>query len=147
MSTGVKVHFQLEQDEDGYPPIAVESVWAKKDVGKNEFVLDNVPFFVRTATLGDTITAIPDDQGTLWFQGMARRSTNSLVRVVFFEPSAMDSVGEKLISLGCAIEYLRIHNLLAASIPSFKVFTDVQHYLASEAEKGTIDYEEAIIRQ
>lgn len=142
-----KVNFPLEQDEDGYPPIAVESIWAKKGRRVNEFILDNIPFFARAATLGDIITALPDEHGNLWFQGLLRRSANSLMRVVFFEPESITDVGQCLVSLGCAVEYLRTHNLLAASVPRTTRFADIQKYLASEADKGTLDYEEAIIRQ
>ncbi len=146
MNRDVKIHFRLEQDDDGYPPVEVESIWAIKGTVENEFVLDNIPFFIRTATVGDTIVALPDDQGNLWFLRTIRKSPNSLVRVVFFQPSAMEEIGAYLVGLGCDVEYFGSHNLLAASIPSSASFTEVQRYLAQESAKGIIDYEEAIIR-
>ena len=81
MADGVKIHFQLEQDEDGYPPVAVESVWAQPAGQTGEYIVDNVPFFTRDATIGDTVR-VREDDGNLWFERVVARSTNSLVRVV-----------------------------------------------------------------
>jgi hypothetical protein len=39
----VKIAFKLEQDEDGYPPAEVETVWAQEDNGY--YIIANVPFF------------------------------------------------------------------------------------------------------
>ena len=48
----VKILFQLTQDEDGYPPIQVEGVWAlSAPDGADGYLIDNVPFFTRDATL------------------------------------------------------------------------------------------------
>lgn len=49
----IKVTFRLEQDEDDYPPFAVEDLWALATDKPAEFVIDNIPFFVRAVALGD----------------------------------------------------------------------------------------------
>ncbi len=113
----VKVHFRLAQDEDGYPPVAVESVWAQPGANAREFVIDNVPFFAREATVGDTIL-ITEEAGQRWFEAVVHRSRNSLVRVVFFDRTCVDRVSDQLTALGCSTEYLREHNLLAVCIPA-----------------------------
>jgi hypothetical protein len=46
----VKVLFQLEQDEDGYPPASVESLWALPK-GEGLFQVDNIPFFATGVAL------------------------------------------------------------------------------------------------
>ncbi|MCI0671616.1 MAG: DUF4265 domain-containing protein, partial [Myxococcaceae bacterium] len=140
------VHFRLTQDEDGYPPVAVESVWAQPGANVREFVIDNVPFFTREATLGDTVS-IREEEGHRWFEAVLHPSRNSLVRIVFFDRTCVDRVSAHLTGLGCSTEYLREHNLLAVSIPESVRLRDVQDYLQSEAAQGTLDYEEPILRQ
>jgi hypothetical protein len=142
----LKVHFQLVQDEDGYPPAAVESVWAQPTTKPGEYVLDNVPFFARDATIGDVVL-VREEDGHLWFNKVVHRSTNSLLRVVFFDRTAVERVNERLVNLGCSTEHLKAHNLLAVSIPDTVNLRDVQSYLQSEAGAGVLDYEEPILRQ
>lgn len=142
----VKIHFHLEQDEDGYPPIAVESLWAEPGPKPSEYVIDNVPFFVREATIGDTVL-VRNEDGGYWFDRLLSRSLNSLIRVVFFDRDIINAVSEKLTEMGCSTEYLREHNLMAVNIPSSVTLGDVQAYLQSEAGVGRIDFEEPILRQ
>ena len=146
MADGVKIHFRLEQDADGYPPVAVESVWAQPAAEAGEYVVDNVPFFTREATIGDTVRARKED-GNLWFKSVVARSENSLVRIVFFERGAVGAISRQLESLGCSVEYIATHNLLAVSIPGNVLLADIQAYLQHEAKADKIDYEEAILRQ
>jgi len=50
----IKVHFELEIVEDGFPPITVESLNAYLlDDGKIE--LDNTPFFAESVAVGDIL--------------------------------------------------------------------------------------------
>ena len=146
MGRSVRIHFPLQQDEDGYPPVAVESVWAQPSTQAREYVLDNVPFFARDATIGDTVL-IREEDGNLWFEKLMYRSGNSLVRVVFFDPDVVKVVSDRLVSMGCDVEYLQDHELLAVSIPASTALSEVQGYLQAEATTGTIDYEEPILRQ
>lgn len=146
MTSPVKVHFRLMQDEDGYPPATVESLWAKTGVNTDEYVVDNVPFFACDATIGDTVL-VREEEGHRWFEKLVHSSPNSLLRVVFFDRSCIDKVNEHLVALGCSTEYVKQYNLLAVSVPGTTSLSEVQNYLRAEAEKGSIDYEEAILRQ
>jgi hypothetical protein len=146
MSQQTKIYFQLVQDEDGYPPVAVESVWAWPGEKIGEYIIDNVPFFTCDATLGDVVVT-RDEEGHRWFETVAHRSRNSLVRVVFFDPTCVERISKYLQNLGCSTEYEKTHNLLAVSIPEEVELTEVQAYLENETSAGKIDYEEAILRQ
>lgn len=146
MTSTVKLHFHLTPDEDGYPPVTVESLWAEPGSNQGEYVIDNVPFFARDATIGDTVLAREED-GQYWFHKLVSRSQNSLVRVVFFDQAFVDAIGKQLVDFGCAIEYLRPHNLMAVSVPGNVDLATVQEYLQAETSAGTIDYEEPILRQ
>ena len=134
----------MVQDEDGYPPVAVESVWAHPVGGADEYVLENVPFFARDATIGDVVLT-REDEGGLWFETIVRRSRNSLLRVVFFDRTCVERVNERLVAFGCATEYISTHNLLAVSVPDAVDLGAVQSYLQGEAGAGILDYEEPII--
>ncbi len=142
----VKINFRLKQDEDGYPPVAVESLWAEPGVKSGEYVIDNVPFFVQNVTIGDTVL-VREEDGQCWFNEILSRSRNSLIRIVFFNRNCVESVNRRLVEMGCSTEYLREHNLMAVSIPGDIALTDVQAYLQSEASASRIDYEEPILRQ
>jgi hypothetical protein len=146
MTDQVKVFFHLNQDEDGYPEVSVESVWAKPTGCADEYIVDNIPFFIREATIGDTLKVIKED-GVLWFDSLLRGSGNSLIRVVFFEDLSKEKVNEKLNAMGCSTEYSKDHNLLAVNIPAEVNLPDVQAYLQSESDLGRIDFEEPILGQ
>ena len=146
MASPVKVHFHLSQDEDGYPPVAVESLWAEPGANAKEYVIDNIPFFARDATIGDTVL-VCEEEGNRWFERLVCCSSNSLLRVVFFDRSRVEEINKRLVSLGCSTEYMKEYNLLAVSVPETAKLGDVQSYLQAEAGAGHIDYEEAILRQ
>lgn len=146
MTDRVKIFFQMQQDEDGYPPITVESVWAKPSAKVDEYVLENIPFFSREATFEDTVKAREED-GQLWFDGLITHSSNSLVRVVFHDRECEPRVKQELAKLGCELEYFEQYNILAVSIPGDIHLSDVQAYLAHESDAGNIGYEEPILRQ
>lgn len=141
----VKVHFPLLQDEDGYPPVAVESMWARPDVGRDTYVIDSIPFFARDVALGDIVTVRSDEGGNLWFDQTARRSGNSLVRIVFFDPTCVDRIRHRLRSIGCSTEYDGAHKLLAVNVPDGEKLRATQAYLKDEASQGCLDYEEPIL--
>lgn len=146
MTERVKIFFQMQQDEDGYPPITVESVWATPSEKVGEYVLDNIPFFFREATFEDTVKAY-EENGQLWFDCLTVNSSNSLIRVVFHDREYEPRIEKELAGLGCEVEYFEQYNLLAVSIPGGVKLSDVQAYLAHETDAGTIDYEEPILRQ
>lgn len=147
MSSGVKIHFELQQDSDGYPPVGVESVWAHPGIEESQYVIDNTPFFAYEATLGDIVKVTESDDGLLWFAALVEASTNSLVRVVFFDRGATEDVTEALMRSGCIVERMLEYNIIAASIPASISLEAVRAYLDTAAADGIIDYEEAIVRQ
>ena len=60
----VKVRFVLDREDDDWPPLATEGVWARP-VGEGEFELDNVPWFARGVAFGDRVRAEPDSDGAV----------------------------------------------------------------------------------
>jgi len=139
-----KINFKLQQDQEGYPPVAVETVWAQKAEPEG-FFLDNIPFFEREATLGDLVFATERD-AVLWFERIIKPSGNSLLRLVFFDNAPMDQIRQEIRNLGCESELFQEHMLLAINVPPEQSLKTIQEYLASAAARGWIDYEEPILR-
>src|SRR5688572_8638585 len=94
-----KVFFKLEQDEDEWPPVSVESVWADR-VGENRFKLNNVPYFAKDVSYGDIIECeILED--VPWFLRLLESSNNSTVHVFCFDSKIMSDFTAWLKSKNC----------------------------------------------
>lgn len=144
MGASIKINFKLQPDADGYPPVAVESLWANP-VGR-AFEIDSIPFFTSDATVGDMVLAVPDQTGALWFDSVEHQSQHSLIRVVFFEPECERLVAARLTALGCSTEGMKAFKLLAVDVPVDVKLSDVQDYLRTEVSAGRLDFEEPLLR-
>ncbi|NOK23641.1 DUF4265 domain-containing protein [Corallococcus carmarthensis] len=145
MTERKRVFFQLIQDDEGYPPVSAESLWTIPVQG-GRFVLDNVPFFARDATIGDTIE-VREEEGRLWYRATVDRSGNSLLRVIMYDSAKITEVTTALRSLGCETELSEQHRLLAVSVPASASLPAVQRYLMDMASRDVLDYEEPLLRQ
>ena len=141
-----KIQFELQQDEDGYPPSGVESVWAVHADKPGQYVIDNIPFFARQATLDDVVHAEPTANG-LTFVRVVRPSQNSLIRVVVYAPDDIATVRSRLAELGCSTEAFSSRKLVAVNIPREADLAAVQAYLADLEARDLGSYEEPILRQ
>jgi hypothetical protein len=136
-----KLIFRLKRDEDGYPPVDYEGVWMDR-VDERSGVVDNIPFFSRDASLGDTVEfeRVGDE---LRYVATIKRSGNSLIRVVYYDadPAALLGLIEEH---GCETELDTTHRLIAVSVPPGKL-SQVQAFLAGREAEGYLGYEEAIL--
>lgn len=144
-SKEVKINFRVQVGSDGYPPVAVESLWAQPV--EDGYIIDSIPFFASDATSGDRIHAQLGDADALWFAGVIERSGNSLIRVVFFDLLCEDALAAKLKELGCGTERMPQFKLMAIDVPREVSLAQVQVYLRGKASEGLLDYEEPILRQ
>lgn len=145
MGPDIKINFQLKPGEDGYPPVSVESLWARELNGF--YVIDSIPFFTSEATVGDIVCARRDHENVLWFESVEVASLSSLVRVVFFDVTFANAIAEILSRIGCGVEHLREFKLLAVDVPASVDLSEVQDILVANAAKGYLDFEEPILRQ
>lgn len=145
VNSTVKIHFRLKPSDDGYPSVAVESLWANS--ASDSYIVDSIPFFTSDATNGDRAIASPGEGGALWFDAVLQRSGNSLIRVGFFDATSQDDIVGYLTKLGCSTERMQQFKLLAIDVPPNVSLTVVQDYLQAQAAAGHIDYEEPILRQ
>jgi hypothetical protein len=140
-----RIIFEIEQDEDGYPGVGAETVWATS-VGENTYKIDNIPFFVRDATLGDIIEAT-EINGVLAFKHTLSRSGNSLIRVHYAAEVDPQSIRDELTNLGCSSEWHNHDRLIAINVPPNVPLAKVQAFLRQGFEQERFDYEEAILMQ
>ena len=150
MNNHVHLIFPLIQDEENYPPVGSERLWAKK-VGDYSFEVDNIPFFVKGVSSGDVVTA-EEKEGTLYFKEVEKLSGNSTIRVVVFGD---DNVKDKttiglrsdLEKRGCEIEISKTYNLISINVPPLASLKEVIEHLKKGAVEFKWDYEEAVLRQ
>jgi hypothetical protein len=141
-----RITFHIEQDEDGYPPVTIETVWARRLGTSDEYVIDNLPFFARDATLGDVVRAKSTPSG-LVFEEVVKWSPNSLIRVVVYDPSEMKEIRRKLKELGCSTEEFAERQLIAVDVPGDVKLASVQEYLEGLSQRDIAGYEEPILKQ
>ncbi|HEU4328254.1 MAG TPA: DUF4265 domain-containing protein [Roseiflexaceae bacterium] len=137
-----KILFRLKQDDDGYPPVSYESVWAAQQ--GTHYQIDNIPFFTREATCDDVVEATVVD-GELWFVRVVQYSRSSLLRAVYFDGTDQAAVRAELERLGCSTEWAQQFRLIAISVPNDVAIEPVLEYLKREEEQGRLSYEEAVI--
>src|SRR5690242_15182828 len=96
-SKRAKVFFELESDQEGYPPVSSEFLWCIP-TGHGTYIIDNIPFFVRDVSLEDEISAKKAGR-VLWFSRLLKKSRNSTVRILLRKPDLTNMIREKLENL------------------------------------------------
>jgi hypothetical protein len=148
----VKVHFDLSQDENGYPPVTSESIWAVP-LGQLHFRLDNIPFFVCGVSCFDVILARLDVNGLLKYVRLLETGGHSTLRVLFYESTSdtrpMDERVRELRStfrnLMCTSELSHIPRLISVDVPPEVNLNRVLCILDAGENQELWEYEEASI--
>ncbi|HSP79915.1 MAG TPA: DUF4265 domain-containing protein [Myxococcaceae bacterium] len=143
----VKVIIPLEQDEDGYPPVGSERLWAL-EAGEGRYKLDNIPFFARELALGDIASAVPEegaDEGILRYQQLLEPSGHSTFRVLVHDESPVQEVCSLLERLGCGTERSHLPRLVAIDIPPTVSLEAVRQALEPGRAQERWDYEESCL--
>jgi hypothetical protein len=140
----VKVFFRLEPDEDGYPPVEVESLWGLRRSKGVE--LDNIPFYARGVALGDVVAVKADPDGVLWFDGLVRASGHSTIRLWFAREDDVQSTCAELRTFGCSYEG-DLPRLVAIDIPPNVPYDSIREYLDRQEAASVFEYEEACLGQ
>jgi len=94
----VKVAFELEQDENGYPPEEWETLWAS-EVEDGLCCLDNIPFFARGVSPGDVVR-VRREGGSRIFEEVVRPSRNSVFQVYLTDEKDMPAARAAFVNLG-----------------------------------------------
>jgi hypothetical protein len=138
-----KILFRVEQDEDGYPGVGSEGVWARP-LGDGTFELDNVPFYARGVSCGDRVKA-KLAQGAFWFDGVVARGGHSTLRVIAFDEKRVPEIRDSLKRLGCSTE-LNGNSLIAVDVPARTKLEPIVTMLRRRHAADELDYEEALLQ-
>jgi uncharacterized protein DUF4265 len=139
----VRVRFQLRQDDDGWPPVASEGVWAVS-LGGNLVCLDNIPWFARNVASGDTFRTSADSDGVLWATDKVEWSGNCTVRVVPYQKGPLagsrQAVLDAFARLGVDGEGLQQYGIVALNVPPDIDLGAVKRLLYQGVEDGWWEY-------
>lgn len=136
----VKVYFRLEQDEDGFPPAGVESLWAEP-VDARHCRLDNVPFFVREVANRDVVE-VREEEGNLWFVRVTQEGGHGTIRVVAYDKARADDVRRTIRGFGCAVEQSHIDGYMSVDVRPESKKQELLDYLQREHAADRLDYDE-----
>jgi uncharacterized protein DUF4265 len=141
----VKIYFELPEEEGGYPPDRVESLWAEQ-LGPRDFKIDNIPIYVRGIGSGDIVAAEPDYEGQLQFKELLQSSGNSVFRLYIFDEKEVPSLRRTLRGLGYESEQSHVPNLVAVEIPANKPIQPFLNLILKQAGEKHLEYQEAALR-
>jgi hypothetical protein len=141
----VKIAFELQQDEEGYPPDKWETLWASGAGQGGAYCIDNVPFYAKGISSGDVVYAEPRE-GQLVFIRLLQPSTNSVFRLYVADADDAKSARDSFRELGCESEQSHIPKLFAVEIPGSVAMEPVAALLDSGAEAGRWEYEQGVLR-
>jgi hypothetical protein len=138
-----KVFFRLERDEDGYPPVDWESLWAVP-LGGGKYRLDNVPFYAKGVSFGDTVAAVVKDEQLVVVE-LVGFGGHSTVRVIVYDEAMTSEIREELRAIGCSTELSHIASFFSVDVPANVDYEAVVSLLQKHSDAGKIDYEESAI--
>jgi hypothetical protein len=141
----VKVHFQLEVDDDGWPPVSLESLWAV-DLGDGTARLDNTPWFVRGVARGDVVRVDLDDDGLRWATETVAASGNCAIRLIVQDDSGSITARRGVLAdfqqLGADGEGIEQYGMVALDVPPGADLPAIWKLLRQGAADGRWDWEE-----
>lgn len=139
-----KVIFRLEADEDGFPPVAFESLVATQ-ISDGIFRLDNSPFFVRAISYGSMVHATPSEgQGTYEFEQVVAGSDFTSISIILLDRAVDDVLKNLFKASDCIIEYGEFGKLrmFAVAIPPEGNYSGIRERLVSLEENGQLSFAE-----
>ena len=124
-----KIEFPLEI-EDGYPPISVESLNARR-VENEQFEILNTPFFVKNVAYGDFVSASKQQDGRLVFDACTKWSGFKAISIILLDDSMDTEIMDLLRGLQCVIEYGEFGDLrmVAVGVPVSVDYTQIRNSL------------------
>ncbi len=137
----VKITFRLVQDEDGYPGVGYESMWARH-LTDGTFEIDNIPFYSYDVAVGDIVKAQEVD-GELFFSERVKDSGNSVIRMLIHNRDELDKVRAELRALGCDSEGDGV--VLAVNVPAAVSYAPIFRFLVEGDRAKRWGFEEAVL--
>jgi hypothetical protein len=145
----VTVRFDMEEDDDGWPPVASEGLWAEP-LGADRYRLANTPWFARGFSNGDVVLALPDEHQVLWARETVEWGGRLTVRVIPHRDGplagSVESVIDAFTPLGVGAEGAKpSFPIVALDIPGDADFPAILGLLREGQANGSWDFEEGSI--
>ena len=140
----IGVDFPIEIEEDGWPPLAVESLRAIFSA-PNRARIDNTPFFAKRVALGDVVSVIGNGHnGKFTLDKIIESSGNSSIAIILRDHGCKQQLVEYFSVANCFCEFgeFGATKMLAASVPSIRSYFDIFIFLTRLEERGQISFAE-----
>lgn len=143
------VVFPLVQDDDGWPPVSSERVWAVP-LGDDQYRIDNAPWFVWDVAVGDIVRAISEGPTSHpVYAAMLRPSDHVTIRLVCFRSGPLQGdlarALEPFTRLGVYGEGVKQYGMLSLDIEPSAPMQQLVALLRRGADDGWWEYEEGRI--
>lgn len=138
MSDSIKVLFK----HDAFETESYESAWVK--VENDTYILDNILFYAKEYSCGDTISVIKVGD-EYHVAGLIKESGHTTIRMLIEDVSKVGEIRNEIKELGCSSEGSNIDMLISVDVPSSVSYPKVLEYLDAGENNGLWGYEEACI--
>lgn len=137
---------ELEHDDEGWPPIGAERVWAEP-VGRHRYRIDNIPFFAVDLAADDVVEARPLRAGQYpTLVRVVKRSPNATLRVTCFRAGPLRgdlaAAAQLLRPFGVDTELAVSWGVVALSVPPDADLQGLKETLDAGTDNGSWEYEE-----
>ena len=141
----VRVVFELEPDEHGWPPVSTERMWAM-ELGGGQYKIDNIPFYVRGVSSGDIVSASSKDD-ILYFDKVIQDSEHCTLRIIFKKTTAIkkNELKDFLQKQNVAIETIN-DDFWAIDVPPSSNLSQILSHLKGGEENKEWEYEEGKVK-
>jgi len=144
----VKVVFELPRDDDGWPPVAREGLWAVP-VTSDTVRLENSPWFVRGVANGDLIRVRRGEDGQMWAGERLEWSGYCTIRIIPFREGPLGGSRQRVLDaftpLGVTGEGIAQYGMVALDVPPNVDLAAVKRLLRDGVRDGWWDYEEGCV--
>lgn len=142
----MKVAFQLEQNEDGYPPVALETLNAS-DLGGGLFKIENAPFFAESIAYGDVVAARASTSGSCAFDKVVERSTFTSLSILILQEGMDVLLMDLFRGKDCVIEYGEFGDfrVLAVAVPKTCDYAALRATLQTLEDDDQISFAELAV--
>ena len=142
-----KIHFRLEPDQDGFPPISVEMLNATP-LGDGLFRIENAPFFVREISFNDVVRASSTkQQGQYRYEEVVQPSEFTSLSIIILDSSMNTLLLDLLRGLKCVIEYgeFGVYRVLAVAVPSTVDYESLRRRLQALEDNKLLSFSELAV--
>lgn len=146
MARHKKIRFTLEPDEDGYPPVSVETINAI-EVKEHTFRLQNAPFFISGTAYGDLVEAKKTQDGGYEFVRCLEASDFKSISIILLSESLDSALMDLLRGRNSVIEYgaFGALRMVAVAIPGDANYQEIKKSLDRYEADGLISYAELAV--